>query len=93
MTERGIKLAAKRKDNSMKDAVEKILKKKGIDYGKWKDDVINQRKVEVVSNQDKEWIERTIQEASMDLIMEEIIKEPKNHNQDSSSVKSFERQI
>ena len=76
----------------MKDAVEKILKKKGVDYKKWKDEVINQRKVEIVSDKDKEWIERTIQEASLDLIMVEINKESKNSNHHESSVKPFEKQ-
>ncbi|WP_077356029.1 DUF5415 family protein [Virgibacillus halodenitrificans] len=84
-------MAGKRKENPVKEAVEKILKKNGHNYNDWKKEVINKRKLEVMSGEDKEWTESTVQEASFELIMEEINKEPRD-NQESSFKGKFEKQ-
>lgn len=67
-------MAAKKKDNPLQQAVETILKKNGGDYNEWKKAIINQKKLAVMSDEDKEWTERTIHEASMELVMESVIK-------------------
>lgn len=65
-------MAAKKKENPMQKAVETILELQGVDYGEWKKEVINKRKLAVMSDEDKEWTERTLHEASLELVMENV---------------------
>lgn len=64
----------------LREAVKRILEKKGIKYNEWKDNEINQRKLAIISDSDKEWTDRTIEEASINLIMDEIVSENKVQN-------------
>ncbi len=66
-------MAAKKKENPLQIAVETILEKDGIDFNEWKKRVINKKKLAVMSDEDKEWTERTIHEASLELLMENVI--------------------
>ncbi|RBP59280.1 hypothetical protein DES36_1195 [Alkalibaculum bacchi] len=66
-------MAVKKKSNQLQMTVEKILKKKGVDYREWEKDIINQRKLEIMAGEDKEWTKKTIEEESMNLIMDEVI--------------------
>ncbi|WP_437834480.1 DUF5415 family protein (plasmid) [Niallia taxi] len=71
-------MAGRKKENPVEKAAEKILKKKNIDFNEWKKDVITKKKIAVMSDEDKEWTDRTIHEAAMQLIMDEVIKEESN---------------
>lgn len=66
-------MAGRKKESPLQKAVEKILKKKGMDYNVWKREVINKKKLAVMSDEDKEWTERTIEEASLNLLMNEVV--------------------
>ncbi len=68
---------SRKKVNKVQTAVEKILKEKNQDYNEWKKTVITKRKIQVMSDEDKEWTERTLNEASLELIMNEIVKDSK----------------
>ncbi|MFP7474484.1 DUF5415 family protein [Niallia taxi] len=68
-------MAGRKKENPVEKAAEKILKKKNIDFNEWKKEVITKKKIAVMSDEDKEWTDRTIHEAAMKLIMDEVIKE------------------
>lgn len=59
-------------NKEIKAAVESILKKKGVKYNDWKEEAVNKRKLEILSGQDKEWIEQTVEEESIKLVMQEV---------------------
>ncbi|MEY8742818.1 DUF5415 family protein [Bacillales bacterium AN1005] len=71
-------MAGRKKESPVEKAAEKILKKKNIDFNEWKKDVITKKKIAVMSDEDKEWTERTIHEAAMQIIMDEVIQEESN---------------
>ena len=71
-------MAGRKKENPVEKAAEKILKKKNINFNEWKKEVITKKKIAVMSDEDKEWTDRTIHEAAMQLIMDEVIKEESN---------------
>uniref|UniRef100_UPI00344C888B DUF5415 family protein n=1 Tax=Carnobacterium sp. TaxID=48221 RepID=UPI00344C888B len=63
--------------NPVKETVESILKKQNKSYADWEKEIVNKKKLEVMADEDKEWTRETVREASMDLIMEEVIKNNK----------------
>lgn len=66
-------MAAKKKENPLQKAVEAILDLQGVDYNEWKKEVINKKKLAVMSDEDKEWTERTLQEASLEVVMDNVV--------------------
>lgn len=78
-------MAGRKKENPVEKAAEKILKKRKIDFNEWKKDVITKRKIAVMSDEDKEWTERTIHEAALQLILDEVIKEELNISGNNTS--------
>ncbi|MFP7474279.1 DUF5415 family protein [Niallia taxi] len=71
-------MAGRKKENPVEKAAEKILKKRKIDFNEWKKDIITKRKIAVMSDEDKEWTDRTIHEAAIQLILDEVIEEELN---------------
>ena len=71
-------VSAKRKVTTLRQAVEKKKKKKGITYNAWKQNVIEQKKMAVLTDKDKEWLDEAEKQASLELIMESVIGEEKN---------------
>lgn len=67
-------------NKEVKAAVESILKKKGVKYNEWKEEVVNKRKLEILSGQDKEWIEQTVEEESIKLVMQEVTVDKSHDN-------------
>ena len=63
--------------NPVKETVESILKKQNKSYVDWEKEIVNKRKLEVMADEDKEWTRETVREASMELIMAEVIKNNK----------------
>jgi len=80
-------MAGRKKENPVEKAAEKILKRKNIDFNEWKKDIITKKKIAVMSDEDKEWTDRTIHEAAMQLIMNEVIKEELNVSGNNVSYK------
>ncbi|WP_382920370.1 DUF5415 family protein [Streptomyces sp. NPDC057062] len=66
------KLAGRKKESQYQKAAEQILKQKGIDINEWRRDVLNKRKLEIMSDQDKDWTEKTIDEEATKLVIEAI---------------------
>lgn len=67
-------MVAKKKEQPIDKAVQKILDKSNVKLNDWKTEVVNQKKIAVMTDQDKEWLAKTIYEASVDLIMKDVIK-------------------
>ncbi|WP_435817845.1 DUF5415 family protein, partial [Micrococcus luteus] len=68
-------MAGRKKENPVEKAAEKILRNRNIDFNEWKKDIITKKKIAVMSDEDKEWTERTIQEAALQLIIQETLEE------------------
>ncbi|MFB7304590.1 DUF5415 family protein [Heyndrickxia sporothermodurans] len=65
-------MAGRKKESQYQKAAEQILKQKGIDINEWRRDVLNKRKLEIMSDQDKDWTEKTIDEEATKLVIEAI---------------------
>lgn len=76
---------ARKKSNPVKETVEAILKKQNINYNDWEKDIINKKKLEVMADEDKEWTAEIVNEASMAVIMEEVVKQNKKAESTHSS--------
>lgn len=72
-------MAGKRKETKEEKAVKSILESKGVDYNEWKKDIINAKKLEIMSGEDKVWLEETIHNASVELITESFVKPDKEN--------------
>lgn len=69
---------------TIKSAVEKILKKKGLKYNDWKEDILNEKKLEIMANKDRAWTNTVIAEASNELIVEAITETPEVFNENKN---------
>lgn len=65
-------MIAKNEKEILKKATEIVLQKKKKDYKGWKQNVIDQKKLEVMADKDKDWSNKIIQEASIQLILENL---------------------
>lgn len=65
-------MAGRKKGSNLQKAAQRILEKNGKDFNEWKKDVINQRKLAIMSDQDKEWTEQTIEEAALQIVLKDI---------------------
>lgn len=84
--------SSRKKVNKVQEAVERILKDKNQDFNEWKKTVITKKKIEVMSDEDKDWTERTLNEASLELIMNEVIKGTKSTvipNENKTAAKTY----
>lgn len=79
---------------TIKSAVEKILEKKGLKYNDWKEEILNEKKLEIMANKDRTWTNTVIAEASNELIVEAIIKTPEvfNENKNYQSQNEYKKQ-
>lgn len=68
-------MAGRKKENPVEKAAERILRNRNIDFNEWKKDIITKKKIAVMSDEDKEWTERTIHEAALQLIIQEAVEE------------------
>ncbi|WMX58526.1 DUF5415 family protein [Peribacillus sp. R9-11] len=73
-------MAGRKKESSFQKAAREILKQEDIDFNEWKKDIINKRKLAVMSDEDKEWTERTIDEEAMKLVLDKISSVPSSTN-------------
>lgn len=64
--------ASRKKENPLQSAVENILKRQGKNYETWKKEIIDSRKLMIMSDSDKEWLNQTIEEASFKVIVEDL---------------------
>ncbi|WP_260288389.1 DUF5415 family protein [Peribacillus aracenensis] len=69
-------MAGRKKESSFQTAAREILNQEDIDFNEWKKDIINKRKLAVMSDEDKEWTERTIDEEAMKLVLNKISSVP-----------------
>ncbi|MBT2604960.1 DUF5415 family protein [Bacillus sp. ISL-53] len=69
-------MAGRKKESSFQTAAREILKQEDIDFNEWKKEIINKRKLAVMSDEDKEWTERTIDEEAMKLVLNKISSVP-----------------
>lgn len=67
-------MAGRKKDSQIQKAAQKILEKNGEDFNEWKKNVINQKKLAIMSDQDKEWTEQTLEEAALQIVVDDITK-------------------
>ncbi|KIO69711.1 hypothetical protein B4065_1377 [Caldibacillus thermoamylovorans] len=61
---------ARRKGNQLQKTVENILKEKKMNYNDWRKEVIYKRKLAVMADEDKEWLDKTVEEESLNLVMQ-----------------------
>lgn len=73
-------MAGRKKESQIQKAAQQILEKRGVDFNYWKKEVINKRKLAVMSDEDKDWTERTIDEEALSLVMEHISSDKANSN-------------
>lgn len=69
-------MAGRKKESSFQTAAKELLKQENIDFNEWKKNIINKRKLAVMSDEDKEWTERTIDEEAMKLVLNKISSVP-----------------
>ncbi|MEK4181679.1 hypothetical protein NSQ61_19750 [Aeribacillus sp. FSL K6-1121] len=67
-------MAGRKKENPLQKAVEQILRKKNLDYNEWKKEVIYKRKLAVMADEDKEWIQNILKEESLQVIMNDFLE-------------------
>lgn len=68
------------KNNELKESVESILARKNVKYNDWKKDVVNQKKLAVMADEDKEWLDEAVQTASIELVMADVANKKSNNN-------------
>nr|WP_181711009.1 hypothetical protein [Enterococcus hirae] len=69
-----------------KKDIETIIKKKGMNYSKWKDEVISQARMSIidkVGEEYKNWESELLHRKAIELLTEEILKG--NHQQQNSN--------
>lgn len=71
---------AGRKKSPLQQAAKNILAEKGVDYNEWKKEVLNTRKLAIMSDEDKEWTDNTLNEEIVKLVTVHVSKS----NQESS---------
>lgn len=75
----------RKKETQAQKAAKKVLERKGVDYKKWEKDILNQRKLAVMSDEDQEWTEKVLEEEFTKLVMNEVIgKENKTTTQENT---------
>lgn len=65
-------MAARKKENPLLLAAQEILKVKGVNFNDWKKEIIDRKKLAIMSDQDKEWTERTLEEAALEVLTEQV---------------------